>query len=150
MFSRSVKGMRWRRSAKPEAIVIRPKGKGFELTGKVTGDPPVYAIVGYLDPKGGSDYDATTTTAVPDPEGRFTLDCQALAPGKDAELRVVYLQANGVASGFLSSTPYRYPYTVAADGTADITAALAALKPASPAKGTKPDSQPAATRLEQP
>ena len=58
------------------------RAKGFEFSGKVTGEPPVYAVVGYLDPEGGSDYDATTTTAVPDKEGRFTLDCQALVAGK--------------------------------------------------------------------
>lgn len=127
MFSGSVKGMNLRRSAIPTELAIRQKGKGFEFSGRVTGDPPVYAVVGYLDPEGGSDYDATTTTAVPDAEGRFTLDCQSLAAGKPGELRVVYLQANGVASGFLSATPYRYAYTVAADGTADISAAIAAL-----------------------
>jgi heat shock protein HslJ len=129
MFSGSGKGMHLPRSAKPADITIRPAGKGFEFSGRVTGVPPVYAVIGYLDPEGGSDYDATTTTAVPDAEGRFTLDCQALVPGKAAELRVVYLQANGVASGFLSATPYRYPYAVAADGTVDLAPALAKLRP---------------------
>lgn len=129
MFSGSVKGAELRRSARAEDLAIRPKGLGFEFSGRVTGDPPVYAVIGYMDPEGGSDYDATTTTAIPDAEGRFTLDCQALAPGKAAELRVVYLQANGVPSGFLSATPYRYPYTVAADGTPDLSAAIAKLAP---------------------
>jgi NPCBM/NEW2 domain len=46
-----------------------------------------------------------------------------LAPGKSAELRVVFLQANGVASGFLSATPYRYSYQVDKSGKADISAA---------------------------
>jgi heat shock protein HslJ len=95
----------------------------------VIGEPPVYAVLGYMDPEEGSDYDATTATAIPDADGRFTLDCQALAPGKKAVLRVVYLQANGVASGFLSRTPYRYPYSVAADGSVDVSEAVAALKP---------------------
>jgi heat shock protein HslJ len=152
MFSGSVKGMRLRPSARPSEIAVRQKGKGFEFSGKVTGEPPVYAVVGYMDPEGGSDYDATTTTAVPDKEGRFTLDCQALAPGKKAVLRVVYLQANGVASGFLSATPYRYPYEVAADGTANISATVAALASRGPVKETKTkagaaavaDSNPAA------
>jgi len=145
MFSGSVKGMHLRPSAKPSEIEVRQKGKGFEFSGKVSGEPPVYAVVGYLDPEGGSDYDATTTTAVPDKEGCFTLDCQALVAGKKAVLRVVYLQANGVASGFLSATPYRYPYVVATDGTADISAAVAALRPRGPVEGAKPDAGPAAT-----
>jgi hypothetical protein len=130
MFSGSAKGINLPRSAKPDELKIQPKGKGFEFSGRVTtasNEPPVYAVIAYMDPTGGSDYDATTTTAVPDKDGRFTLDCQALAPGKTGELRVVYLQANGQASGFLSSTPYRYPYVVAKDGAVDITPALAVL-----------------------
>lgn len=153
MFSGSVKGRNLKRSARPEDIAIRQKRKGFEFSGRIVteaGAPPVYAVIAYLDPKGGSDYDATTSTAVPDRDGRFTLDCQALVPGKDGELRVVLLQANGVASGFLSATPFKYPYTVAADGTADISAALAALKAAAPAGSSQPTTEPAAARSEKP
>lgn len=120
IFSGSVKGIDLKASAVPTDLAIRPQGKGFVFSGKVTADPPVYAVVAYMDPEGGGDYDATTATAVPDADGRFSLDCRALAPGKTGELRVVFLQANGVASGFLSATPYRYPYSVAADGTVDI------------------------------
>ena len=130
MFSGSVKDINKPRSAKPEQLAIQQKGNGFEFSGRVTtasNEPPVYAVIAYMDPTGGSDYDATTTTAVPDKDGEFTLDCQALAPGKTGELRVVYLQANGQASGFLSSTPYRYPYVVAKDGAVDIAPALAVL-----------------------
>ena len=146
MFSGSVKDINRTRSARPEQLALRPKGKGFEFTGRVTTDanePPVYAVLGYMDPSGGSDYDATTTTAVPGKDGKFTLDCQALAPGKTGELRVVYLQANGVASGFLSATPYRYPYLVAKDGTVDLAPALAALN--RPARG---GGQPAAQAVD--
>lgn len=124
MFSGSTKGINLPRSARPEELVIRPKGAGFEFTGRVTTEPaapPVYAVIGYMDPSGGSDYDATTTTAVPDKTGRFTLDCQALAPGKNGELRVVYLQANGVTSSS------HYPYGVAKDGAVDLSPALVAL-----------------------
>ena len=60
---------------------------------------------------------------MPDAEGCFSIDCQALKPGSAAELRIVYLQANGVPSGNLSATPFRYPYVVANDGTANITTA---------------------------
>ncbi len=130
MFSGSVKDIEKPRSARPDELKIQPRGKGFEFSGRVTvppNDPPVYAVLGYMDPAGGNDYDATTTIAVPDKDGRFTLDCQALAPGKTGELRVVYLQANGQASGFLSSTPYRYPYVVAKDGAVDLAPAIAAL-----------------------
>lgn len=127
IFCGSVKGMDQPPTAVPSGIAITRSGKGFTVSGRVTADPPVYAVLAYMDPDGGGDYDGTTATAVPDKDGRFLLDCQALAPGKSAELRLVYLQANGVASGFLSATPFRYPYLVGKDGEADISAARAGL-----------------------
>jgi heat shock protein HslJ len=150
MFSGSAKDISKPRSAKHEALKIEPNGKGFAFSGRVTvppNDPPVYAVLGYMDPSGGSDYDATTTTAVPDKEGRFSLDCQALAPGKTGELRVVYLQANGQASGFLSSTPYRFPYVVAKDGSVDIAPAVAALNGPPRGEGGPAAAQAVATNL---
>lgn len=120
IFCGSVKGMHLQPTARPSDFAIESAGKGFKFSGKVTGDPPVYGVLAYMDPDGGGDYDATTATAVPDKNGNFSLHCDALKPGKSAELRIVFLQANGVASGFLSATPFRFPYTVASDGTADI------------------------------
>lgn len=73
-----------------------------------------------MDREGRQDYDATTISAVPDKDGKFALHCQPFAPGKAAILRMVYPQADRVTSGFLDSTPYRYPYFVNADGWADI------------------------------
>lgn len=123
IFCGSVKGIDIKENAVPSELEIIQKGNGFVFSGRVTADPPVYGVVAYMDPDGGGDYDATTATAVPDREGRFELDCQALAPGKAAQLRVVFLQANGVASGFLGTTPYRYAYRVDKEGRADVRAA---------------------------
>jgi hypothetical protein len=123
MFSGSIKGMGDRPTVKPTEVRIEPKDKGFTFSARVVADPPVYGVVAYMDPEGGDDYDATTATAVPDAEGRFTIDCQALKPGKAGELRITFLQANGVPSGNLSDTPFRYPYLVGKDGTADIATA---------------------------
>jgi hypothetical protein len=120
MFSGSVKGMDLRANVEPEDLAIELIEGGFALSGRVQADPPVYGVVAYMDPEGNSDYNATTTTAVPDADGRFRLECRALENGKSSELRVVYLQANGVASGFLSATPFRYPYTVGKDGEVDV------------------------------
>ncbi len=127
MFSGSTKGMNDRPTVKPTDIRIEPSGKGFVFSGRAVAEPPVYGVVAYMDPEGGSDYDATTVVAVPDAEGRFSLDCQALKEERAGELRITYLQANGVPSGNLSDTPFRYPYVVAKDGTADITTARAKL-----------------------
>ena len=120
LFCGSVKGSRLKPSAVPSGLAVVDEGDGFTFTGTVAGDPPVYGVVAYMDPEGGNDYDATSTSAVPDKDGRFRLSCHALKPGSPGVLRVVYLQANGVASGFLSATPYRYPYKVGKDGKVDV------------------------------
>ena len=57
---------------------------------------------------------------MPDQDGNFTLTCTDLVAGKKGELRLFFLQSNGMPSGFLSSTPFKYSYTVAADGTPDV------------------------------
>jgi hypothetical protein len=127
MFSGSIKGMNERPTVRPGDVRIEPSGKGFAFSARVVADPPVYGVVAYMDPEGGNDYDATTATAVPDANGNFSIDCQALKTGKAGELRITYLQANGVPSGNLSDTPFRYPYIVAKDGTVDLATARAKL-----------------------
>ncbi len=115
-FSGSVKGL----GTEPQgsfadlAVERAADGKSFRLTGRVSGEPPVYAVVGYLDPADGGDYDARTVSAVPDAEGRFALDCRALVPGRTAELRLVACHANGATTG------RGEPYAVAKDGTVDV------------------------------
>lgn len=123
IFCGSVKAMNNKPQIEVSQLAIEEKGKGFVLRAKVKATPPVYAVVGYMDPTGGSDYDATTCTAIPDKEGNFELDCQALRAGKSGELRVCYLFANGATSGIMGQTPYRYSYVVDAQGKADITTA---------------------------
>ena len=120
MFSGSVKGIDIGANAVHTNLSICEEGGGFVFSGRVKGNPPVYSVIAYMDPDGRGEYDATTATAVPDAEGDFVLHCNALARGKKGELRIVYLQANGVASGFLSATPYRYRYAVDDAGKVDI------------------------------
>jgi len=115
-FSGSVKGLGPATRASLTDLAVEPAAdrRSFRLTGRVAGEPPVYAVVGYLDPAGGGDYDARTVSAVPDAEGRFALDCAALVPGRTAELRLVACHANGATSVI------GQPYAVAKDGTADV------------------------------
>jgi hypothetical protein len=127
IFSGSAKGIDIPANAAPTDIRITNHGKGFSFSANVVADPPVYAVVGYMDPAGGGDYDATTCTAVPDASGNFTLEADALAAGKTGIFRVVILQANGAASSFSSPTPqFTYPYRVENDGTVDTSSAEAA------------------------
>lgn len=119
-FSGSVKGLRQAASASIDDMSIVAHDKSIHVSGVVSGDPPVYAVVAYFDPDGGSDYNATTATAVPSADGRFTLSSDALVSGKAGQLRLFPLHANGSAGGQMSRTKYRYSYSVANDGTPDL------------------------------
>lgn len=121
-FSRSVKGINLEARAEINQLTVEAKGKSIHVSGIVKADPPVYAIVAYFDPEGGSDYDATTASAVPASDGSFELSSSALRPGKAGELRLFPLHVNGSAAGQMSETRFRYSYSTKADGTPDLTA----------------------------
>jgi len=117
-FSGSVKGMHDDATAalaNPVAAAATD-GRSFTVSGRVAGTPPVYAVVGYLDPEGGGDYDARTVATVPQPDGSFTLDCDALVAGRPASLRIIACHSNG------GTTTWTHAYAVAADGVVDIEA----------------------------
>ena len=114
-FSGSVKGMNLPVKATFSDMAVAMESKHFIVSGKVTSQIPVYAVIAYLDPEGGSDYDAKTVCAVPGADGQFSLDCEPLVNGKSADLRVVACLVNGATS------TWRGSYKVSRDGTADIT-----------------------------
>jgi hypothetical protein len=129
IFSGSVKGIDLSSNAEVSAVKIENRGKAFTLSGTVKADPPAYAVLGYMDPDGGGDYDATTCTAIPDAEGKFVLDANALAPGKSGVFRVVVVQANGAANSFAgASSRITFPYLVENDGSVDLSASQARLQ----------------------
>lgn len=115
-FSGSVKGLaaEARGAFADLAAEPAPDGHSFRVTGRVSGEPPVYAVIGYLDPEGGGDYDARTVSATPGAEGRFALHCTPLVAGKTAQMRLVALHANGGTTGL------GQPYLVAKDGRVGI------------------------------
>ena len=121
-FSGSVKGMGNRATASIEGLSITAEGKSIHVSGKVKGEPPVYAVVAYFDPSGGGDYNSTTATAVPADDGRFQLSTDALSRGRQGELRLFPLHVNGSASGQMSRTKFRYPYSISGDGVPDLSA----------------------------
>ena len=88
--------------------------RAFHVTGCVEGWPPVYAIIGYLDPDGRQDYDARVVTTAPDQDGEFTFVCDDLVAGKPAALRIVACHANG------ATTATHFPYAVASNGVVDV------------------------------
>ncbi len=121
-FSGSVKGLNLPASATFSEMKVRNQARGFELSGNVTSPVPVYAVLGYLDPEGGGDYNSRTVCAVPDPDGNFTLNCDQMVNGKPAEIRVFALLANGAVSRWQSS------YEVDPTGVADLSMMQATLE----------------------
>ncbi len=119
-FSGSIKGLRDRASVSINDLTITADGKSIHVSGKVIGEPPVYAVVAYFDPAGGGDYNSTTATVVPADDGRFHLSTEALSRGQQGELRLFPLHVNGSAAGQMSSTRFRYPYRISNDGTPDL------------------------------
>lgn len=121
-FSGSVKGMNDRTKATIDDLSITAEGKSIHVSGKFTGEPPVYAVVAYFDPAGGGDYNSTTATAVPADDGSFHLSTDALSQGKQGELRLFPLHVNGSTARQMSSTRFRYPYSISADGVPNLSA----------------------------
>ena len=119
-FSGSTKGMNLPVKSSISNLKITAQGKSIQVSGTLSADPPAYAVVAYFDPEGGGDYNSATTTAVPDTNGKFSLSCDALPPGKSGELRLIPLHVNGSTGGWMSQTKFRYPYSVAKDGTPEL------------------------------
>ncbi|WP_435892829.1 NPCBM/NEW2 domain-containing protein [Oceaniferula spumae] len=124
MFTGSVKGMELSGQAELTDLKISKGDRAINITGKVVTDPnspPVYALLAYCDPVGGSNYDATTATAVPKEDGTFSINCTGFAAGKQASLRLIILYANGDATSHVGThSPYTYPFSADADGQANL------------------------------
>ena len=122
MFSGSIKGIRSQVKFEVSDVKFQDREKAFTYTASLKSEIPAHAVIGYIDPLGGSNYDASAIVAVPDKEGRFTLNCNVLTPGKAAELRIVPLFANGDASSHSSwsNRDIVYPFNVKRDGRVDI------------------------------
>ncbi|KLU07454.1 putative transmembrane protein [Rhodopirellula islandica] len=91
--------------------------RSVQVAGQVSGTLPAHAVVAYFDPDGGGDYDATTASAVPDPNGKFALHSGPLRPKTSGELRLVSCHINGTTS------TRSLRYSVNADGSPDLSVA---------------------------
>ena len=84
----------------------------LKVSGRVKSNLPVYAVVAYCDPEGGSDYDATTATAVPNEKGEFDISVRPEFKGRQGELRLVFLHVNGETTRFSSQGPHKFPFQI--------------------------------------
>ncbi|WP_411846688.1 NPCBM/NEW2 domain-containing protein [Roseibacillus persicicus] len=114
LFSRSEKDLNIHARATLHDLIVTPGKKSFTFSGRVTANVPAYGIIAYLDPVGHGDYDARTVTAIPDAEGRFTLDCNQLRPNSAAELRILICHANGATNRMT------YSYSVDRNGKPEV------------------------------
>ncbi|MCP5548280.1 MAG: NPCBM/NEW2 domain-containing protein [Akkermansiaceae bacterium] len=123
MFCGSVKGMTSRARQTLSDLAVETTEDGFTVSGRVVGSPPVHAVTGYMDPEGNSDYNAVPSSAVPGPDGRFTLHCRNLKKNARSEFYLVASHVNGASSSFGSGGAIlRFPYQVDAGGKVDLRA----------------------------
>lgn len=121
LFSGSIKQMRTRPQIELTDVELLSGDQSFTFTARVSSSLPVYAVVGYLDPEGGGDYDATTSVAVPDAEGRFNLHARPLPRDRSGEFRVVPLCVNGAAVSYSSAgSPFAYAFRTTLGGQPDL------------------------------
>lgn len=114
LFSGSQKGLSAPLRASFQDLKAKVEGKAFRISGRVETIPRCYAVLAYLDPAGGGDYDARTATAIPDAQGFFQIECRNLVKDRSAELRLVACCVNS------ATYMRRFAYRVHADGRPDI------------------------------
>lgn len=110
------------KSSKVDNLEIRADGKAIAVTGRVSGEPPVYGVVAYFDPEGNDDYNATTAATMPAKDGTFSLRSDALERGKKGMLRLYPLHVNGIPGTDAAQSRLRFSYEIAKDGTPDVSA----------------------------
>ncbi|OYP31156.1 glycosyl hydrolase [Rhodopirellula sp. MGV] len=95
-------------------VVSTGDSPSMTIRARVHSAVPVHAVVAYFDATGGSDYDATTATAVPDADGNFVMESGPLRVNSGAALRLVACHVNG------ATTTKTMSYRVSKDGQVDL------------------------------
>ncbi|MFO1491505.1 MAG: hypothetical protein U1F87_11460 [Kiritimatiellia bacterium] len=112
LFTRSTRDIDAKAGTKISGWTFNPDGRGAKVTGRVsvTG-PAVYAILGYVDPDGGQDYDSSVCMTRPAADGTFELDASGCRFGNVGEFKVVCLHVNGAATSYSTTrTPHAFRY----------------------------------------
>ncbi len=129
-FSGSIKQIETRASATFSELKLGPNADGLQVSGVVKANLPVHAVLAYADPEGGSDYDSEIAAAVPQEDGRFTLQLPR-SPKKDvrAALHFVAVCANGAATASVwSAQSYTLQSRIKADSSYDVSKAIEKLE----------------------
>lgn len=96
-------------TASTSDLKVTPLADGLRLTGKVKGNPPVYALVAYFNPAGNDDYDQSSTTAIPERDGSFSIDLVRPNHNGVFEFSLVALHANGATTTLTKDTLRKTP-----------------------------------------
>lgn len=96
LFTGSDRGRKMAGKSSLEGLRFAGTGTELAVSGKVSGSPDVYAVIAYLDPDGGADYDAVTTVS-PLNGGSFSLDLSCVKSGAH-QLRLAVCHVNGAVS----------------------------------------------------
>ncbi len=129
-FSGSVKAMHELAEVTWKDIAVRTNEQGAAIiSGKIAGKTPVYAVIGYADPTGGSNYDAQIGATVPAADGTFhvVVSAPVANKGPTGEFRLVACCVNGAktADAGENSKP-AFPYAFS-KGRFDVTPATSYL-----------------------
>jgi hypothetical protein len=114
MFSGRTKAMHEQPEPRLEEIEVRSAPNSVRMRGRVAAKLPCYAVLGYWDPEGHSDYDSLSTVAIPDKDGAFELKMTGLPSKSSGEFRVVPLFVNGSAASFsrAGDNPFKYAFAL--------------------------------------
>ena len=130
LFSGLVKQMELKATAEFSGWELTPDSSGLRVRGRVKANLPVFAVIAYADPDGGSDYDAENAAAIPADDGSFTLHLpRPEKRDRFASLRFVAVCVNGAATaGNWAANALSLRCRIGADSTYDIAPAIERLQ----------------------
>ncbi len=111
-FSGSTQGLTEHAKIEIADAEVKLDGNRLTITGQAKSMIPIYGVVAYFDSDGGGDYDALTATAMPDEDGRFTVESPQLPKNQRGELRVFPLVANGETTDLSFRPPLQRRYHI--------------------------------------
>lgn len=129
-FSGSIKQIDTKASATFSELRLSPNADGLQVSGQVKANLPVHAVLAYADPEGGADYDSEIAAAVPQADGRFSVQLpRPQKKGVRAALHFVAVCVNGSATASVwSAQAYTLQSRLTADSSYDVSKAVEKLE----------------------
>jgi hypothetical protein len=104
-----------------DCVIAAPVAGQLNITGKFKSNQPVYGVVAYIDPDGGSNYDAASYVGTLGPDDSFAFNINSLPKSKKpGEIRIVLLCASGQSLNVGGEGQFHQRYTIDADGRLNV------------------------------